>query len=553
MNNCINIRIVSLKDVRHILLITFSIITLFIVPYRGSAAVNDFYTNITFPGELDPQLALVGPSKIKVGEPVELHLVALGKNGEPCDLEQLPLIQCEGPRQPNITGRVPGFTVKFKKVATGIYKPERNPILKKAGYYLFTAMDLKGGSHPFGLPIYVDDKKPSTNIYWGDLHGHSTLSDGTHPAEEYYRWARDVARLDMMALTDHNWALDDTKIAMIKKLANEWYEEGKFVPFFAFEWALGKARKPPARGRPDHKHLIFRKVDEELGPWKPSWHDTPTVAKLWEMCEGREVIAIPHHTGLPHDTFFGTDWSQHNEEFERLAEIFSDWGSSEVEGDRYQLPEIENGNFIRDALARGYHIGFAGGSDTHRSRPGLNALPKEGHPYPLTSLTAVESPGLNRDELWLGLYNRRCYVTSAGRRHLLEFTVNGSPMGSRVVQAGKAEPRKLVATIAGSTEIKEVIIVKNSKQVAAFPGKGWLQTIEWVDKEPSTDKEDSYYVRAEMADTSMAWSSPVWVGTRAADPDLSPESRLWRLDGDVMNRKMQIITSGAADVKKNTR
>jgi hypothetical protein len=288
-------------------------------------------------------------------------------------------------------------------------------------------------------------------------------------------------------------------------------------------------------------------VDEPLAPWQPAWLNTPSISDLWHMLEGREVLAIPHHTGLPHATFFGTDWSQHDERFERLAEVFSDWGSSETPDDRYPLPATEPGNFIRDGLALGYHIGLVGGSDTHGSRPGLNALPRAGHPYSLTALTAIEAPTRTRDDLWLALYNRRCYAASTGRRPLLSFTINGQPMGARLAEPFGAAPRELAATIAGSSPIREILIVKNSAPAARFAGDRWCQRIEWTDDHPSPDREDCYYVRAEMSDTSMAWSSPIWVDG-SANPDLAAEARLWRLDGDVWGRRLRATSAEGSDV-----
>ncbi len=512
-----------------------------------SMANSGFYENILYPNELDPQLALIGRSRVQTNNALDLHVVSLGKDGEPCAMPETPVIICEGPEIPSGTSTPTSKTIELEMVKDGVYKPMVAPKLTEEGFYLLTARDPNGRVLPFGLPVHATTEPPALNLYWGDLHGHSTLSDGAREPEEYYRWARDVARLDVMALADHNWALSEEKIEKIRQLATEWYEPGRFVPFFAFEWAVGKARPSPSRGRPDHKHLIFRRTDEEFKPWAP-WKDTPSVERLWEMLEGRDVIAVPHHTGLPHDTHYGTDWSKHSEKFERVAEIFSDWGSSETAQDRYPLPEMEQGNFVRDALKRGYHVGFVGGSDTHLSRPGLNALPRMGHPYALTALTAIESPSLTRDDLWVALYNRRCYATSGGRRILLDVSLNGASMGERITQSFGVEPRTLKATVVGSTRIREIIIVKNSEQVASFKGTGWCQAIEWTDNSPSTNTEDSYYVRAEMEDTSMAWSSPVWVAGASSDPDIAAETRLWRLDGDVLDRKFKVLNADARDI-----
>lgn len=477
----------------------------------GPSTGSGFYQRVAHSSEMDPQLALIGPSRFQINTGMDLQAVSLGKDGEPCDLLVPPVLILEGPQMPDASDASTTVSIALERVEQGLYRPVAAPSVSKPGYYRLTVVDPAGLALPFGLPVHAGVEAPLLLLHWGDLHGHSTLSDGTRSPEEYYRWARDVARLDMIALTDHNWALDDAKIGILKELCRQWYQPGHFVPFFGFEWALGKGRTPPARGRPNHKCILFRGVDDDFSPWIPHWHDTPAMADLWRLLEGREAIAIPHHTGLPFDTFYGTDWSQHNEKFERLAEVFSDWGSSETPHDRYPLPEKELGNFIRDVLAQGHRLGLVGGSDTHLSRPGLNAVPRAGHPYALTALTAVEAPWRTRDDLWKALYDRRCYATSAGRRHLLDFTLDDKVMGSCVKEQTPSRPRCLRITVAGASDIHEIVIVKNSNTTAAFAGNGWCQSVQWTDPFPSDAREDYYYVRVEFRDTSMAWSSPIWV------------------------------------------
>ena len=46
-------------------------------------------------------------------------------------------------------------------------------------------------------PLVVSDEAEA--ILWADLHGHSQLSDGTGTPDQYYRYARDVAGLDVAA------------------------------------------------------------------------------------------------------------------------------------------------------------------------------------------------------------------------------------------------------------------------------------------------------------------------------------------------------------------
>ena len=42
-------------------------------------------------------------------------------------------------------------------------------------------------------------------LFWGDVHGHSAISDGKGSPGDYFTYARDVARLDFVVLTDHDF------------------------------------------------------------------------------------------------------------------------------------------------------------------------------------------------------------------------------------------------------------------------------------------------------------------------------------------------------------
>lgn len=42
------------------------------------------------------------------------------------------------------------------------------------------------------------------NVYFGNLHSHTTLSDGSGTPAEAYKFARDTGRLDFMTVTEHN-------------------------------------------------------------------------------------------------------------------------------------------------------------------------------------------------------------------------------------------------------------------------------------------------------------------------------------------------------------
>jgi hypothetical protein len=43
------------------------------------------------------------------------------------------------------------------------------------------------------------------HIYWGEAHGHTRISDGKGTLDDYFTYARDVAKLDFAIVSDHDF------------------------------------------------------------------------------------------------------------------------------------------------------------------------------------------------------------------------------------------------------------------------------------------------------------------------------------------------------------
>ena len=77
------------------------------------------------------------------------------------------------------------------------------------------------------------------NVYYGQLHSHTNISDGQGSPSEAYAYARDTAGLDFFSITDHDYWFDDmtqTDWDTIKDTANSYNDDGTYVTFWGFEW-----------------------------------------------------------------------------------------------------------------------------------------------------------------------------------------------------------------------------------------------------------------------------------------------------------------------------
>ncbi len=354
-------------------------------------------------------------------------------------------------------------------------------------------------------------------IYFGDIHTHSgedvggsgrTCGLGT--IAENYTYARDVAGLDIYSLSDHDWQIADSADWRYRlEQCDRYQEEGRFVTLPSFEWTSLKYghrnvyyREPSAQAQ----YFDASRVPNAIEP------DCDSPSDLWRRLResGVPAITAAHHSSTG---FFPVDWSYWDPEFDRLVEVYSTWGNSEHRGAPHSgwASDREDGCGALDALLRGYRLGLIASSDGHDGHPG-NAQWSDRQPhlhhYLGSGLVAVLADELTREAVFGALHARRCYATT-GTRLLLDFSVNGRPMGSTVPLA-RGTGREVFIRAVGTTQLRLVEVVRNGLEVCAHRTRGRVCELSVQDDE-EVEGPTFYYVRVTQADGEMAWSSPVWL------------------------------------------
>jgi hypothetical protein len=80
------------------------------------------------------------------------------------------------------------------------------------------------------------------HIFWGDMHGHTAHSDGKGSLDDYFRYARDVVKLDFVVVSDHDfgnaapWKMPKETWTLTQDKADEHTVGGKFVAIAGYEW-----------------------------------------------------------------------------------------------------------------------------------------------------------------------------------------------------------------------------------------------------------------------------------------------------------------------------
>jgi hypothetical protein len=345
-------------------------------------------------------------------------------------------------------------------------------------------------------------------LFWGDLHAQSEhhsmhsqnmdfrqagwskgISCGT--VDDCYKYARNIALLDFVAITDQGACLTDAWEFCQGKV-REYHQPGRFVTFKGYE-----------AGAPiGHRNVIY--VSDGIEPpldAKRFSHFHPRA--LYEYYrERRDAILIPHHVKT------WTDWSFHDPELEPLMEIYSCWGQSESPSLELWNKGMTPGAGAWAAFERGYRMGLIASSDNHVGMPGRSHPgDRQAHTPFKGGLCAIWSEQLTRESLFNALKQRRCYGTT-GARIIVRFSIDGQPMGSFIQRDTPAAEAAI--EVRGTNELKSVEIVTAAKTVRELPlTRGEDRLSATVDLPAA--KGTHYYVRVTQVDGERAWTSPVFM------------------------------------------
>lgn len=347
------------------------------------------------------------------------------------------------------------------------------------------------------------------NVYFGDVHVHTEYSMCGYPnngsIEHNVRVAKERG-LDFIALADHAEHMDLAKwesyYSEIERCSREY--ELPIIPaieWTSFEWG--------------HRNVYFK---ENFPPYFSSTtFDTNHPKKLRPFFEERgiEAFAAAHH---PAYISHLVDFDSIDDEFEPLIEIYSTWGNSEYWGAPLQeRAQTLPGCFVQDALMQGHRLGFVGGGDVHNTMPGDGGL---------TAVLAEENTVL---ALWEAMKQRLCYAV-AHQSILLEFTVNGFPMGSVIkvnqYNLEKLFPLRIAGSCVGTGPVEKLEVVSNGEVL--YTTRNWekltdayvyvelekLMTPERLVNKAGVHQVNCrryFYLRVTQRDGTEAWSSPVFL------------------------------------------
>lgn len=335
----------------------------------------------------------------------------------------------------------------------------------------------------------------------GDLHGHSTFSDGIVDPEEYYRRLKEDVGLDFAALTDHDhggvgkpelWAGKPSKWDKMKALAAKVSEPGKFTAILAYE----------RDSYPFYNNMILYFNSHDADMVRGERDGEITEAELRALLARDDVVAAPH------DTYYlssGADLSYLPLDLMTpLMEIISRGDAAEYMGNpAFGEAFCCEGGFFRDALRRGAEMGVIGGSDDHRGEGGV--ITNREYPFNFPGLTGVWAKENTLESVFEAIKAKRTYAFMGGRV-TMDFRINGHYMGEKISRGPEGDLHIWFA-VEADAPVRRVTLVKNCRDYMIFTKVPSHLVIDYRQE----SEKDSYYLRMELEDGRFGWTSPIWV------------------------------------------
>lgn len=397
------------------------------------------------------------------------------------------------------------------------HKPIRNAQviytwLKADEYKEYVDLEAEKVSDPFTRPIpaeksltrmedEITKKWLEKNGYknkiaiYGDIHGQSGMSDGVGEIDQYFNIAKVWANLDFTALTDHDcypdW-LSQSEWEWIRTTSKLFNVKGKMATLLSYEWTPNEYRYDFG-----HKNIYYRGFEGEV--YRSGDEGGMTPDRLFESLKKHRAMAFPHHPAASWKLVSAaTDWAFHDEEIQRMVEIFSRHAPFEYFGNYSKYTknnmQIERCS-VQDALAKGYHLGFTAGSDSHQMEHGVEG-----------GIIVTFANELSNEEVWDNLYARFAYGTT-GAGILVSFKCDKKDMG-QIITKRIGEKVEFEVSICGTDEFK-VEILCNNKVILEKTSENKILDFKFIEEIEKNEK--FYYVRVTQNDEHQAWSSPIWI------------------------------------------
>jgi hypothetical protein len=361
---------------------------------------------------------------------------------------------------------------------------------------LFPALSRAADPSPQGAP--ANTLKP----YFGQIHTHTSNSDGTGSYGDAYTMARDTADLDFFAVTDHSNYFDSasslgtmaagggsngSRWTSMRAAADQYNEDGAFVALAGFEmtWSNKEYGHINTYNTPGYvsRNDAYFNLAGGLGLQR----------YYAEISKYSASISQLNHPGTTFGDF--SDFAYYNAQTDAVLNLI-EVGNGDGTNKQLNAGYWRSDAYYDRALELGWHLAPTNNQDNHRANWGV----ANDH----RTVALVES--LTRDNILDALQNRRIYASEDKNAEVL-FFINNEPMGT--IMSATPDSLHFDIDLAEHDEnIGSVYVVTKGGQIVR------QQNVASETEKISFDlspEYDYYYVKIVQADGDMILTAPVWV------------------------------------------
>lgn len=344
---------------------------------------------------------------------------------------------------------------------------------------------------------YTERTSEKYNLYFGQLHSHTSYSDGSGTAEQAYQHASGVENLDFLALTDHSNSFDNADSASIAdgSMSSEWteghqlaekYTTQDFVGLFGFEmtWSngLGHINTFNSEGFQSRTQSQYSTYNTALQNYYATLKTAP------------QSISQFNHPGTTFGDF--SDFAYYDEEIDKLITTIEVGNGEGAIGSSGYFPSYE---YYQRALDKGWHVAPTNNQDNHKGLWGDAN----------TARSVVMADSLTEDNIYDAMRNYRVYATEDNDLSIY-YTLDNYEMGTILSKDQTGDTVTLKAELSDKTDasIGKVQVITNGGLV--LEEKNVSTSEETVEFQVKNDYS-YYYLKVTESDGDIAVTAPVWV------------------------------------------
>lgn len=339
-------------------------------------------------------------------------------------------------------------------------------------------------------------------LYFGQLHSHTNISDGAGSVTEAFQHATQVDNLDFLAVTDHSNSFDnesDSRVDLgtdLSGVSSEWKQghdaaaavtDDDFVGIYGFEmtWSdgFGHINTFNTPGFESRSNGEFGNKSGDTEGYQ-NYYD-----KLKEVTESLSQF---NHPGTTFGDF--QDFAFYDPVIDQRITLIEVGNGEGAIGSSGYFPSYE---YYTRALDKGWHVAPTNNQDNHKGNWGDSN----------TARSVVLAYDLTEEAIYDAIANYRVYATEDNDLSIL-YSLNGNAMGSILPDQDSISISAQISDPTDSADMKVEVIVNGGLVAATKTLSGGNGTVEFS----LSDDYSYYYLRVTQSDGNIAVTAPVWTG-----------------------------------------